>query len=160
MESLLTGLICFCSYTHIQVSKPVLDHVLNCLRIEVSDITITLSARWASDSQRTLKWKSVFIYDFHKIPSHPSFKTTEYVKSQAFQKHQVWLFVCLSPQFGRREGGLVPHTKSSYSRPCCRTLYIWGTLQWGNNLNATTYENSKEFCGRGKVMIWFVQCIR
>lgn len=31
-----------------QVSKPVLDQVLNCLRIEVSDVTITLSARWAS----------------------------------------------------------------------------------------------------------------
>lgn len=28
-----------------QVSKPVIDDVLNCLRIEVSDITITLSAR-------------------------------------------------------------------------------------------------------------------
>ena len=28
-----------------QVSKPVLDQVLNCLRIEVSDITIILSAR-------------------------------------------------------------------------------------------------------------------
>lgn len=28
-----------------QVSKPLLDNVLNCLKIEVSDITITLSAR-------------------------------------------------------------------------------------------------------------------
>lgn len=32
-------------FTQSQVSKPVLDDVLNCLRIEVSDITITLSAR-------------------------------------------------------------------------------------------------------------------
>ena len=39
------------THTHTQVSKPVLDNVLNCLRIEVSDITITLSARWASDGQ-------------------------------------------------------------------------------------------------------------
>lgn len=28
-----------------QVSKPTLGNVLNCLKIEVSDITITLSAR-------------------------------------------------------------------------------------------------------------------
>lgn len=28
-----------------QVSKPVIDNVLNTLRIEVSDVTITLSAR-------------------------------------------------------------------------------------------------------------------
>lgn len=43
------------SWTHTcvcgsQVSKPVIDDVLNCLRIEVSDITITLSARWESHS--------------------------------------------------------------------------------------------------------------
>lgn len=35
----------FLPLTHPQVSKPVLDNVQNCLRIEVSDITITLSAR-------------------------------------------------------------------------------------------------------------------
>uniref|UniRef100_A0A8C2XK59 FYVE, RhoGEF and PH domain containing 5 n=1 Tax=Cyclopterus lumpus TaxID=8103 RepID=A0A8C2XK59_CYCLU len=33
------------SLSGMKVSKPVLDHVLNCLKIEVSDITITLSAR-------------------------------------------------------------------------------------------------------------------
>ncbi|TNN49779.1 FYVE, RhoGEF and PH domain-containing protein 5 [Liparis tanakae] len=32
------------SLSGMKVSKPVLDHVLNCLKIEVSDITITLSA--------------------------------------------------------------------------------------------------------------------
>ena len=34
-----------CACLCLQVSKPVIDNVLNCLRIEVSDITITLSAR-------------------------------------------------------------------------------------------------------------------
>lgn len=62
------------------------------------------------------------------------FKTTTTldIKSKAFRnKYQVWLFVCFSLQLSRRARGLVPHVESSHSGPCCRTLYIWWTLQWG-----------------------------
>ena len=129
-----------------QVSKPVLDNVLNCLRIEVSDITITLSARWASDSKNP-------------------FKRTVFVKSQAFEKRQEWLFFYLCLQFCWREGGLVPHTKSSHSGPCCRTLYIWWTLQWGmkKNLMLQPMTTAMGLCWRINVisdLIWFVNQLK
>lgn len=64
------------------MTKPVIDDVLNCLRIEVSDITITLSARWESH------WENAGM-DFHKSFSHNS--------------HFTHLSVSVSSSVGERE---------------------------------------------------------
>lgn len=62
------------SLTRTQVSKPVLDNVLNCLKIEVSDITITLSARWATSQSKPFvclftDWQTHFpLLDFSLKP--------------------------------------------------------------------------------------------
>lgn len=93
LMSLLAEFWCvFCgshTHTHTQVSKPVLDNVLNCLRIEVSDITITLSARWASHNQ------NVGMSDYSFTPV--------WLKTASQKKRISYEFVCPFSSVGERE---------------------------------------------------------
>lgn len=119
--ALWSGLVC-----HTQVSKPTLGDVLNCLKIEVSDITITLSARWAADIQNS------------DVNNGCHFQRNLHIQSGTSGASGV-LYFCISLQFCWRKGGLVPHAKSSHSGPRGWTLHIWRALQWGrkNNFSVT-----------------------
>uniref|UniRef100_A0A665U8B1 FYVE, RhoGEF and PH domain-containing protein 5-like n=1 Tax=Echeneis naucrates TaxID=173247 RepID=A0A665U8B1_ECHNA len=59
------------SLSGMKVSKPVLDNVLNCLRIEVCDITITLSASSIGEREDCLSFV-LSVLKFLKLEHHPT----------------------------------------------------------------------------------------
>lgn len=105
-------------------------------------VSHTHTHRWANLSSTTCWTVSGLKCRTSQLPSRPGedlkIKTLGWVitpfllcdsRLQVQIKNQLW--VCLSIQFCWREGGLVPHTESSHSRPCCRSLHVWWTLQGG-----------------------------